>query len=210
MCMQGRFHFYEGVSLSQCAMPVRLMKLLGVSILIVSNAAGGVNPSYKVGDIMLLKDHINFVGLTGQNPLRGSNEEKFGPRFVALNNAYKPELNQEAKIVAKNLGIEGIHEGVYCCVGGPNYETVAEVKLLRILGADAVGMSTVHEVIAAKHCGLECFAFSLITNVGIADYDSHEVPNGKEVVDVANKKSKELKKFIEVLVPRLVQVKENF
>ncbi|XP_063910355.1 purine nucleoside phosphorylase-like [Zophobas morio] len=206
ICMQGRFHFYEGNSLSTCAMPVRLMKLLGVTTLIVSNAAGGINPSYKTGDIMFIKDHINLTGFAGNNPLRGPNDERFGPRFVALNEGYNPKMIDKAKALAEKLGMKGVHEGVYVCVGGPNFETVAEVRALKILGADAVGMSTVHEIIAARHCGMECFGFSLITNECVVEYGSKEKPDGEEVLEVAGQKKRDLKVFVEGLVGVLAEV----
>lgn len=160
MCMQGRFHYYEGYPLAKCCMPVRVMKLVGCTHLIATNAAGGLNKSYEVGDIMILKDHINFMGFAGNNPLQGPNDPRFGPRFPPMNKAYDSDLIKLAKQTGTELGIENnIHEGVYTCLGGPNYETVAELKMLRILGVDAVGMSTVHEVVTARHCDLTVFAF---------------------------------------------------
>lgn len=147
MCMQGRFHYYEGYPLAKCSMPIRVMKLTGVTHLIATNAAGGLNPKYNVGDIVIVKDHINMMGLSGNNPLQGPNDARFGPRFPPMNKAYDADLRKHALQVAKDLGIQDqVHEGVYTCLGGPNYETVAELKMLRILGVDCVGMSTVHEV----------------------------------------------------------------
>lgn len=128
-------------------MPIRVMKLVGVSHLIATNAAGGLNDNYKVGDIVIVKDHINFMGFAGNNPLQGPNDARFGPRFPPMNKAYDADLRKHALEISKELGIENqVHEGVYTCLGGPNYETVAELKMLRILGVDCVGMSTVHEV----------------------------------------------------------------
>lgn len=160
MCMQGRFHYYEGYPLAKCCMPVRVMKLVGCTHLIATNAAGGLNKSYEVGDIMILKDHINFMGFAGNNPLQGPNDPRFGLRFPPMNQAYDAKLIALAKQVGKELGMEkNLHEGVYTCLGGPNYETVAELRMLKILGVDAVGMSTVHEVVTARHCDLTVFAF---------------------------------------------------
>nr|CAD7398031.1 unnamed protein product [Timema cristinae] len=140
ICMKGRFHFFEGYPAWQCAMPIRVMKLLGVTYLIASNAAGALKEGYKVGDIMLIKDHINLLGMMGNSPLRGVNDERFGVRFPPMNRAYHKSLLETAKQVAREMGIEqDVHEGVYVCVGGPQFETIAEVNLLKILGCDAVG-----------------------------------------------------------------------
>lgn len=147
MCMQGRFHYYEGYPLAKCSMPIRVMKLVGVTHLIATNAAGGLNENFNVGDIVVVKDHINFMGFAGNNPLQGPNDTRFGPRFPPMNKAYDAKLRKYAFEIAKELGIEKeMHEGVYTCLGGPNYETVAELKMLRTLGVDCVGMSTIHEV----------------------------------------------------------------
>lgn len=142
VCMQGRIHPYEGHPMWKCAMPVRLMKLCGASILVVTNAAGGLNPNLKTGDIMLIKDHINFPGLAGNHPLRGVNDDRWGPRFPNMNCAYDPQLLKLAREAA--LEVEAgnfLKEGVYCMLGGPSFETVAEVKMLRLLGADCAGES---------------------------------------------------------------------
>uniref|UniRef100_T1PEF0 Purine nucleoside phosphorylase n=1 Tax=Musca domestica TaxID=7370 RepID=T1PEF0_MUSDO len=186
MAMQGRFHYYEGYPLAKCSMPVRVMKLVGVRYLMATNAAGGLNSKFKVGDIMLVRDHINIMGFAGNSPLQGPNDPRFGPRFPPMTNAYNAHLIKIAKQVAKDMGIENeIHEGVYTCLGGPNYETVAELRMLRTMGVDAVGMSTVHEVITARHCDLTVFAFSLITNKCATGYDSSEdEANHEEVVTV--------------------------
>lgn len=147
MCMQGRFHYYEGYPLAKCCMPIRVMKLVGVTHLIATNAAGGLNENFNVGDIVIVKDHINLMGFAGNNPLQGPNDTRFGPRFPPMNKAYDEQMKRHALEIAGELGIEDqVHEGVYTCLGGPNYETVAELKMLKILGVDCVGMSTVHEV----------------------------------------------------------------
>ncbi|XP_067642977.1 purine nucleoside phosphorylase-like isoform X2 [Eurosta solidaginis] len=186
VAMQGRFHYYEGYPLAKCSMPVRVMKLVGIKYLFATNAAGGLNPKYKVGDIMIVRDHINIMGFAGNSPLQGPNDPRFGPRFPPMTNAYDRHLVRKARKVVRDMGIENdVHEGVYTCLGGPNYETVAELKMLRIMGVDAVGMSTVHEVITARHCDLTVFAFSLITNKCATDYDSSEEDaNHEEVVMV--------------------------
>ncbi|XP_028901826.1 purine nucleoside phosphorylase isoform X1 [Zeugodacus cucurbitae] len=186
VAMQGRFHYYEGYPLAKCSMPVRVLKLVGIKYLFATNAAGGLNPKYKVGDIMIVRDHINIMGFAGNSPLQGPNDPRFGPRFPPMTNAYDRHLVRKARKVVRDMGIENdVHEGVYTCLGGPNYETVAELKMLRIMGVDAVGMSTVHEVITARHCDLTVFAFSLITNKCATDYDSgDEDANHEEVVMV--------------------------
>ncbi|XP_055377033.1 purine nucleoside phosphorylase isoform X3 [Condylostylus longicornis] len=186
MCMQGRFHYYEGYPLAKCSMPVRVMKLVGVTHLLATNAAGGLNPKFKVGDIMIVRDHINMMGFAGNSPLQGPNDSRFGPRFPPMAKAYSKDLIKICKRIIKDMGSENdVHEGVYTCLGGPNYETVAELKMLRTIGVDAVGMSTVHEVLTAKHCDITAFAFSLITNKCSLDYDSSdEEANHEEVVSV--------------------------
>ncbi|KAF2902901.1 hypothetical protein ILUMI_03278 [Ignelater luminosus] len=201
VCMQGRFHYYEGYPLWKCAMPVRVMKLLGVTHLIASNAAGGLNKTYKVGDVMLVKDHINMMGFAGNNPLQGPNDDRFGPRFPPMNTAYDKFLTQKAKQVAVEEDLGGmVHEGVYTCLGGPNFETVAELKMLGMLGVDAVGMSTVHEVITARHCGMTVLAFSLITNMCITDYNCYDEANHEEVMDVGKMRQDVLKRFVARIV----------
>lgn len=206
ICMQGRFHCYEGYALWKCAMPVRVMKLVGVSHLIVTNAAGGLNPSYNIGDIMILKDHINMQGFAGDSPLKGHNDERFGPRFLALNNSYDMRLRQMAMECAKEMGIAPhIHEGVYVMLGGPTYETVAELRLLRMLGIDAVGMSTVPEVIVARHCEMKVFAFSLITNECITEYESTKEANHAEVIETANERQNDLNHLVTRMVASMGQ-----
>lgn len=183
-------------------MPIRVMKLVGCSHLIATNAAGGLNPNYKVGDIVIVKDHINIMGFAGNNPLQGPNDTRFGPRFPPMNKAYDRRLTDYAFQIAREMGIErDVHEGVYTCLGGPNYETVAELKMLKILGVDAVGMSTVHEIITARHCDLTAFAFSLITNKCVTDCDSMEEANHEEVVTVG----KNRQSLLSTLVLRMVQ-----
>lgn len=210
MCMQGRFHAYEGYPLWKCAMPVRVMKLMGVERIVITNAAGGLNPEFKVGDIMIIKDHINMQGFAGDSPLRGRNDERFGPRFPAMNNAYDANLRTMAKNIAEEMNLSHvIREGVYVMLGGPTYETVAELNLLRIVGVDAVGMSTVPEVVVARHCGLKVFAFSLITNKCITHYDTEEEANHEEVIEVANIRKKDLQNLARRIIVTMSQDLES-
>ncbi len=162
LAMSGRFHYYEGYSMSQVVFPIRVMKFLGCKNLIISNASGGIKPQQNVGDIMLIEDHIN---LQPEHPLRGKNIEELGPRFPDMLNAYNPTFIKKAKAIAKEKNIE-VHTGVYVGVQGPTFETPAEYKAFHLLGGDAVGMSTVPEVIAARHMGLEVFGISVISDCG--------------------------------------------
>lgn len=188
---QGRAHFYEGYTLQQVTFPIRIMRRLGVDILILTNAAGGLNPAYRVGDVMLFNDHINLVGLAGNNPLIGPNDATFGERFVSMSRTYDSELRRLAREAATANGVP-LHEGVYVCLAGPTFETPAEIRMLRLLGGDAVGMSTVHEVIVARHAGMRVLALSGITNETIDRIDSDRDVNHQEVLDAGT-----------VLVPRL-------
>lgn len=196
VCMKGRFHAYEGYKLAKCAMPIRVFKLLGVQVVIVTNAAGGVNSSYNVGDVMIIKDHINIPGFAGRNPLKGPNDERWGPRFPPMNKAYDVSLRKLVRKCAGDLHLDFVQEGVYCMFGGPCYETVAEIRMIRTLGGDAVGMSTVHEAIVAQHCGLKVIGLSLITNCCVADWDSTEEANHAEVVEVGRKRAKDLENLV--------------
>ncbi len=184
VAMQGRFHLYEGYPLQVLTLPVRVMRQLGAHTLIVTNAAGGVNPAYRPGDFMLLRDHINMPGLAGANPLMGPNDERFGERFPPLANAYNAELRELAHAVAATWPEITLHEGVYTMVGGPNYETGAELRFLRAVGTDAVGMSTVPEVIVARHSGMRVLGLSLITNA--ATGSEMEEVNHAEVLAAAD------------------------
>ena len=165
VAMAGRFHFYEGYKAQDIVFPIRIMKLLGVETLLLSNAAGGVNPSYNVGDIMIIKDHISQFT---PNPLIGKNIIEFGPRFPDMSEPYKKHLIQKAKAIALAHNFE-VKEGVYLVVTGPTFETRAEYKMIHVLGADVVGMSTVQESIVANHAGMEVFAMSVVTDVGIRE-----------------------------------------
>ncbi|KAI9672425.1 MAG: hypothetical protein M1829_004504 [Trizodia sp. TS-e1964] len=162
--------YYEGHDIDKVAFPMRVFKILGVQTIIVTNAAGGLNPDYSVGDVVLLSDHINLAGLVGTHPLRGPNSDKLGVRFLPLSDAYDLELRKLGHSAWKKLELpRKIHEGVYAFVGGPTYETRAESRMLQLLGADLVGMSTVPEVIVARHSGLRVLALSLVTNKAIKD-----------------------------------------
>jgi purine-nucleoside phosphorylase len=168
VAMAGRFHYYEGYTTPEVVFPIRVLKFLGIETLVISNAAGGTNQSYKVGDLMIIKDHISLLTL---NPLIGKNQKEFGPRFPDMSEPYKNYLIAKAKKIAADNNID-LKEGVYVGVTGPTFETRAEYKMLNLLGGDAVGMSTVQEVVAAVHLGLPVFAMSVITDVGIREEEN--------------------------------------
>ncbi|XP_056272809.1 purine nucleoside phosphorylase 6 [Pseudoliparis swirei] len=204
VCMQGRFHVYEGYDVNTVTYPLRVFSLLGVETVIVTNAAGGLNGSYAVGDIMIIKDHINMPGFAGTNPLCGHNDDRFGVRFPCMSDAYDRELRALVKQVAEEQGCGGfLQEGVYCMVAGPSYETIAECKLLQTLGADAVGMSTVPEVLVARHCGLRVLGLSLVTNKVVVDYDSGEKANHEEVLKTTQRRTEDLQRLISNLVSKI-------
>ena len=179
VAMAGRFHFYEGYAAQDVVYPIRVMKLLGIETLLLSNAAGGVNPSFNVGDIMIIKDHVS---LFTPNPLIGRNIAEFGPRFPDMSEPYKKELIAKAKDIASRFNYD-VKEGVYLAVTGPTFETRAEYKLIHVLGADVVGMSTVQEAIVANHMGLSVFAMSVVTDVGIREEDN--IITHEEVLEAA-------------------------
>lgn len=197
VAMQGRFHYYEGYSMEKVTFPVRVMKLLGVEQLIVTNAAGSVNESYVPGDLMIITDHINLMG---NNPLIGMNEERFGPRFPDMSEAYNKELRAKAKKVATKIGLD-VKEGVYIGNTGPTYETPAEVRMARTLGGDAVGMSTVPEVIVARHSGMKVLGISCLTNMaaGILDQPLSHV----EVIETTEKVKSSFLEFVKSIVKDL-------
>ncbi|OUM96837.1 MAG: purine-nucleoside phosphorylase [Thermobacillus sp. ZCTH02-B1] len=195
--MRGRFHMYEGYGPELTAFPVRVMKALGARTLVVTNAAGGINTSYRPGDLMLITDHLN---LTGRNPLVGPNDDELGPRFPDMSEAYSRRLRAIARETAREQGLE-LREGVYAGLLGPSYETPAEIRMLRALGADAVGMSTVAEVIAARHCGLDVLGISCISNMaaGILDQPlSHE-----EVMETTERVKSRFLALVTGVIPRL-------
>lgn len=215
MCMVGRLHFYEGYSFQETTFPVRLAKLLGVEVLVVTNAAGGVNPDYVPGDLMIITDHINFPGMAGYHPLRGPNMDNFGPRFQPLSDAYEHGLRKLFFEKKKELGItRKVYEGTYFFVAGPTFESRAEVRFICATGGDAVGMSTVPEVIIARHSGLRVLALSLITNAGVGEkpptsFDEEPKPldegmaSHAEVLESANEASKDVQKIFEHTINEL-------
>ena len=180
MVMQGRIHFYEGYSMSEITLPVRVMLRLGLEMMFVTNAAGGVNPEFVPGDVMLITDHLNLVGMTGANPLMGPNIDELGPRFPDMSQAYDRKLMEIARRAASNGNIP-LREGVYCALSGPSFEGPADLRFLRMAGADAVGMSTVPEVIVAHHGGLRVLGFSGISNK--ANLDGSTVTTHEEVME---------------------------
>ncbi|XP_041378684.1 purine nucleoside phosphorylase-like [Gigantopelta aegis] len=205
ICMQGRLHLYEGHPAWLVTMPIRMMKLLGVKTLIVTNAAGGLNDTFTRGDIMIVKDHINLAGMAGLNPLVGPNEEKFGPRFPNMTTAYDRDLRKLARETAIELGFtDHLKEGVYLHLSGPNYETPSESRFLRMCGADAVGMSTAPEVVVARHAEMKILGISLITNMVITENDSDKTPpDHKEVMETATMRAKNLQLLVKTIAGRL-------
>ncbi len=197
VCMQGRFHFYEGYNLQQVTFPVRVMKFLGIQTLIISNASGGLNPAYKVSELMILNDHINLLP---DHPLRGKNEDSLGPRFPEMSEPYDFNLIKRAKDIAAKNNIVA-HEGVYAAVQGPTLETRAEYKYLRIIGADAVGMSSVPENIVARHMDIPVFAISVITDMGLPDQP--EKTTLEDVIHAATKAEPNMSLIIKELIREL-------
>lgn len=197
MAMQGRFHYYEGYDMKQVTFPVRVMQVLGVKTLLVSNAAGGMNKEFKVGDVMVITDHIN---LFPENPLRGKNYEEWGPRFPAMTEAYSKKLVALADSIGQEQGLRLMH-GVYVGTPGPTFETPAEYEYFRVIGGDAVGMSTVPEVIVANHGGMTVFGLSVITDLGGKDIT--DVPSHEEVQQAAIKAQPTVVALMKTLVERL-------
>lgn len=197
VAMEGRFHYYEGYTLKQVTFPIRVMKALGIEILVVSNAAGGLNPQFAKGDIVLMTDHINFQG---DNPLLGPNDDDLGPRFPDMFNCYDKDLQEIAKQTAVDEGIY-LQRGVYVGVAGPNLETAAEYRFMRIIGGDLVGMSSVPEVLVARHQGTRVVGFSVVTDIGLAD--AMEPCSHAKVVAAAEKAGPNLSRLIEKTVERM-------
>ncbi len=191
---QGRAHYYEGYSMAEVTYPIRVMKALGIHTIMLTNAAGGVNKRYAVGDLMLLEDHVNLPGMTGANPLMGPNDEALGVRFVGMSQAYDRALRRRAMAVARENDIP-LHSGVYFGLSGPFFETPAEIRMIRALGGDAVGMSTVNEVLVARHAGLRVMACSGITNGTIDAVDTELETNHEEVLEAG-----------EIIVPHLTRL----
>jgi purine-nucleoside phosphorylase len=197
IAMEGRFHMYEGYPLDQITLPVRVMKALGAKLLVVSNACGGMNPYYRSGDIMLIDDHINLMG---SNPLVGANDERFGPRFPDMSEVYSTRLRALAADVARAQGLALAH-GIYAALHGPSYETPAEIRFLRTIGADAVGMSTAPEAIVARHMGVDVLGISCITNMAAGVLPQPLVHD--EVMEVARRVRAEFCRLLEGIVERL-------
>ena len=198
VAMQGRFHYYEGYSMEQVTLPIRVMKVLGIQYLFVSNAAGGVNFDFKVGDLMVITDHISHL----PNPLIGPNMDEFGPRFPDMTRPYDPKLRRMAFEIAAGLGYE-LKSGVYSASTGPTYETPAEYKYYRLVGADAVGMSTIPEVIVARHSDIPVFGMSVITNEAHDDYAEDYVNDGDDVVKAADAAADRMTSIFTQLIERL-------
>jgi purine-nucleoside phosphorylase len=192
LVMQGRAHYYEGYTMAQVGLPVRVMQLLGVQTLLITNAAGGVNPGFSPGDLMLITDHVNLIGMGGLNPLRGANIDSLGPRFPDMMDSYDPDLQALAVQAAEGAGI-GLQKGVYVSLAGPNFETPADLRFLQAIGADAVGMSTVPEVIAARHGGTRVLGVSGISNK--ANLDGKTTTTHEEVLQAGR-----------VIVPKLLML----
>ncbi|MBX7214752.1 MAG: purine-nucleoside phosphorylase [Thermoflexales bacterium] len=200
--MQGRVHFYEGHPLWQIGLPVRVAKAMGIETLIVTNAAGGINRTFNVADLMMITDHISLAGLAGHNPLIGPNDERLGPRFPAVTGAYDAELQAFAIAAAREAAVD-LKQGVYACVSGPMFETPAELRFLRGIGADAVGMSTAHEVVVARHADVRVLGFSGITNTARLSADEGEPPSHQEVMEAAPKIAPKLHAVIEGVLRRM-------
>jgi purine-nucleoside phosphorylase len=196
-CMQGRFHYYEGYSMGEITYPVRVMAALGIRTLILTNAAGGLDPSFTPGDLMLITDHINF---TGNNPLIGPNAEDFGPRFPDMSRIYSPELAETAKRAAAALGMP-LREGVYLGYSGPSFETPAEIRVFQSFGARAVGMSTVAEAIVARHCGMRVLALSCITNLAAGILD--KALSAEEVTETAGRAGEGFARLVREIIKNI-------
>lgn len=203
--MIGRIHPYEGYSPQQVAFPIRLLSMLGVKTLIVTNASGAINRSYNIGDIMIIEDHINMAGISGFNPLVGPNLDKFGPRFPSIVHAYDQKLAKKVQDIAMELKeTDKIKSGVYVCVFGPSYESKAEIRAYNMLGGDAVGMSTVHEVIAAVHAGMQVLGLCFITNICKHNLtDPSPDPSHEEVLHAVKEKGKLLQNIVISLIQQI-------
>ena len=193
LVMQGRAHYYEGYTMAQVTLPIRVMQRLGIEILIVTNAAGGINPEFQPGDVMLITDHLNLAGMAGLNPLIGPNLDELGPRFPDISQAYDRTLCELARKVAKDNNVP-LREGVYVCLSGPSFESPADLRFLRVAGADSVGMSTVPEVIVARHGGTQVLGFSGISNK--ANLDGNTVTSHEEVLEAGQTIVPKLEKLI--------------
>jgi purine-nucleoside phosphorylase len=202
MAMQGRIHLYEGYTAAEITFPIRMMRRLGVETLILTNAAGGLNAAFHAGDLMLIVDHINFVGMAGHNPLIGPNIESFGLRFPSMTETYAPPLRQLALETARDLNIT-LRQGVYAYVAGPNFETPAEVRFLRLVGGDAMGMSTVPEALVGVHAGMQVLGISTITNMAVDQLDTDLETNHEEVLETGKKVVPQLTRLLTGVLERL-------
>ncbi len=200
MVMQGRAHYYEGYSMAQIGLPIRVMQRLGIHTLMITNAAGAVNPAFNPGELMLITDHLNLIGFGGANPLRGANLDDFGPRFPDMSQAYDRSLMQIAREVASSEGIK-LNEGVYAAIAGPSFETPADLRFLRVVGVDAVGMSTVPEVIVARHGGTRVLGISGISNK--ANLDGSTITTHEEVIEAGQKILPQLSALLRGVLRRL-------
>lgn len=200
--LQGRIHFYEGYSMAEITLPVRVMLALGIKTFVVTNAAGGLNPAYKPGDLMVIKNHINIPGMAGFNPLRGPNNDEAGPRFPDMTEPYDPQLRRLAHETAQRLDFE-LREGVYAFVAGPSYETPAELRMLQLIGGDAVGMSTVPEVVVARHAGIRVLGISTITNLALPDPPEGTVLTHEEVLEAGGQVVPRLTNLLHGVLQRL-------
>ena len=200
LVLQGRTHYYEGHSVSKIGLPIRVMQRLGIKTLILTNASGGLHDDFYPGDIMLIKDHLALLPMAGENPLRGPNLDEFGPRFPDMSAIYNPELIELAEDVANGLGLK-LHQGVYVCLSGPSFETPADCRFLKMVGVDAVGMSTVPEAIVAKHGGMDILGFATITNK--IDPDGTNKASHEEVLEVGDQLAPNLMKIIRGVLRRL-------
>ena len=200
MVLQGRVHYYEGRSMAEVTLPVRVMKRVGINILILTNAAGAINPDYVPGDVMLITDHIAMIGMAGMNPLRGPNLDEFGPRFPDMGQVYDRKLGQLVREEAAKREIE-LREGVYCGLSGPSFETPADLRFLRTIGADAVGMSTVPEAIVARHASMRVLGLSGISNK--ANLDASTVTTHEEVLEAGRIIVPKMKTILQGILPRI-------
>lgn len=203
VCMQGRIHSFEGHSMWKMTFLVRVFAAIGVQVLMVTNAAGGLNPDFKTGDVMIIKDHLNLPGLAGLNPLIGLNDDRFGTRFPAVTEAYDRVLRRFVSEAAKELKLDFVREGVYCYQTGPCFESVTESRLMKLVGGDVAGMSTVPEVLVAVHCNMRVVGFSIVTNMCIVDYDNEEKPEHENILSVGNSRSMDLRRLLKTVLPKI-------
>ena len=205
VAMQGRLHLYEGYSAAQVTLPMRVMAAMGASIALLTNAAGGLNPNYRVGNIICLDDHLSLVNLGGGDPLRGEHVEGWGERFVSMNKTYDPDIINILKLASETCQLD-INTGVYGHVAGPTLESPAEVRLLKMIGCDLVGMSTVPEVIVARQMGLKVAALSVVTNIAVDTIDSDHITNAQEVWSAMDSARPKMARLIKTALPRLAKL----